>query len=52
MMRGENTDKVGTVNLLNIRIPKKFIVITLNFELCGSSLEKWVQTMQTELQTV
>ena len=28
---------VGTVNFLNIRTPKKFVVITLKFELCGST---------------
>ena len=29
----------GTVNFLNIRTPKKFIVITLKFELCISTIE-------------
>ena len=29
----------NTVNFLNIRTPKKFVVITLKFELCGSSIE-------------
>ena len=29
----------GTVNFLNIRTPKKFVVITLKFELCGSTIE-------------
>ena len=28
-----------TVNFLNIRTPKKFVVITLKFELCGSVIE-------------
>ena len=28
-----------TVNFLNIRTPKKFVVITLKFELCGSIIE-------------
>ena len=28
-----------TVNFLNIRTPKSFIVITLKFELCGSTIE-------------
>ena len=28
-----------TVNFLNIRTPKKFVVITLEFELCGSIIE-------------
>ena len=28
-----------TVNFLNIRIPKKFVVITPKFELCGSTTE-------------
>ena len=28
-----------TVNFLNIRTPKKFVVITLKFELCGSTIE-------------
>ena len=35
--------KVGyckpTVNFLNIRTPKIFVVITLKFELCGSTIE-------------
>ena len=29
----------STVNFLNIRTPKKFVVITLKFELCGSTIE-------------
>ena len=41
-----------TVNFLNIRTRKKIVVITLKFELCGSTIEKWVQTMQTEWETV
>ena len=28
-----------TVNFRNIRTPKKFVVITLKFELCGSTTE-------------
>ena len=28
-----------TVNFLNIRTPKKFVVINLKFELCGSTIE-------------
>ena len=33
-------DKSGTtVMFLNIRTPKKFVVITLKFELCGSTIE-------------
>ena len=28
-----------TVNFLNIRTPQKFVVITLKFELCGSTIE-------------
>ena len=28
-----------TVNFLNIRTPKKIDVITLKFELCGSTIE-------------
>ena len=32
-------NKSGTVNFLNIRTPKKFVVITLKFELCGSTIE-------------
>ena len=28
-----------TVNFLNIRTPKKFVVITLKFEVCGSTIE-------------
>ena len=30
---------VITVNFLNIRTPQKFVVITLKFELCGSTIE-------------
>ena len=30
---------VTTVNFLNIRTPKIFVVITLKFELCGSTIE-------------
>ena len=41
-----------TVNFLNIRTPKKLVVITLTFELCGSTIELSVQKMQTEWQTV
>ena len=29
-----------TVNFLNILTPKKFVVITLKFELCGSTTEE------------
>ena len=29
----------STVNFLNIRTPKKFVVITLKFEPCGSTIE-------------
>ena len=36
-----------TVNFLNIQTPDKFVVITLKFELCGSTIEEWVQPMQT-----
>ena len=35
-----NTVTVNTVNFLNIRTPKIFVVITLKFELCGSTIEK------------
>ena len=28
-----------TVNFLNIRTPKKFVVVTLKFELCGFIIE-------------
>ena len=28
-----------TVNFLNIRTPKTFVVITLKFEICGSTIE-------------
>ena len=28
-----------TVNFLNIRTPKELVVITLKFELCGSTIE-------------
>ena len=28
-----------TVDFLNIRTPEKFVVITLKFELCGSTIE-------------
>ena len=30
---------MSTVNFLNIRTPKAFVVITLKFELCGSTIE-------------
>ena len=30
---------IYTVKSLNIRTPKKFVVITLKFELCGSTIE-------------
>ena len=30
---------VYTLNFLNIRTPKKLVVITLKFELCGSAIE-------------
>ena len=30
---------ICTVNFLNIRTPKTFVVITLKFELCGSTIE-------------
>ena len=43
---------IYTVNFLNSRTPKTFVVITLKFELCGSTIEQWVQTMQTEWQTM
>ena len=42
----------GIVNFLNTRTLKKIVVITLKFELCGSTIEYWVQTVQTEWQTV
>ena len=29
----------ATASFLNIRTPKKFVVITLKFELCGSTIE-------------
>ena len=29
---------MGTVNFLNIQTPKKFVLITLKFELCGSTM--------------
>ena len=34
-----NIPRISTVNFLNIRTPKKFVVITLKFELCGSTIE-------------
>ena len=34
---------LSTVIFLNIRTPKIFVVTTLKFELCGSSIEQWVQ---------
>ena len=30
---------IGTVNVLNIRTPQKFVVLTVKFELCGSTIE-------------
>ena len=47
-----NLNNEVTVNFLNIRTPKKFVVIALKFELCGSTIEQWMLTMQTERQTV
>ena len=44
--------QTSTVNFLNIRTPKKFVVITLKVEQDGFSLEKCIQKMQRELQTV
>ena len=32
-------EEMGTINFLNIWTPKKFVVITLKFELCGSTIE-------------
>ena len=32
-------EAIYTVNFLNIRKPKKFVVMTLKFELCGSAIE-------------
>ena len=32
-------NKMVTVNFLNIRKPKRLVVITLKFELCGSTIE-------------
>ena len=31
--------RFSTINFLNIRTLKKFVVITLKFELCGSTIE-------------
>ena len=44
--------KVITVNFLNIRAPKTFVVITLKVEHDDFSLEYCFQKMQRELQTV
>ena len=41
-----------TVNLLNIWTPKKYVVITLKYERCGSTIEEGVQAMQTECKTL
>ena len=35
----DRLDMNNTVNFLNIRTPKEFVVITLKFELCGSTIE-------------
>ena len=35
----QGMNPVVTVNFLNIRTPKIFVVITLKFELCGSTIE-------------
>ena len=43
---------VFTVNFLHIGTPKKFVVITLEVEQDGVSLEYCIQKMQRELQTV
>ena len=34
-----NKLSITTINFLNIRTPKQFVVITLKFELCGSTIE-------------
>ena len=40
---GELTDMLNnfvcTINFLNIRTPKTFVVIALKFKLCGSTIE-------------
>ena len=36
---GTEEETYITVNFLNIRTPKKLVVITLKFELCGSTIE-------------
>ena len=36
---GTSNWQLVTVNFLNIWTPKKFVVITLKFELCGSTIE-------------
>ena len=43
---------VITVKLLKNWTPEKFAVITLKFEQGGFTMEKCVQEMQTESQTV
>ena len=36
---GKNRSIKDTVNFLNIRTPKQFVVITLKYELCGSTIQ-------------
>ena len=38
MALGAEEEMGNGVNFLNIRTPKKFVVITLKFELCGSTI--------------
>ena len=38
-LEGEELNKLYIINFLNIRTPKQFVVITLKFELCGSTIE-------------
>ena len=44
--------KVSTIKVLNFRTPKMFDVITLKFKHKGVSIEKFVQKVCTEWQTV
>ena len=37
--QSDHSPSVCTVNFLNVRTPKKFVVITLKFELCSSTIE-------------
>ena len=40
LVKDQTEEEQATVNFLNIRTPTKFVVMTLKFELCGSTIEE------------